>query len=371
MNLFEYEGKQQLRRFSIPTPDSVLLTTDDAPAPMPFPFVLKAQVMTGGRGKAGGVKVCQNEAEYREYAKNILHMQIKGHSVHGLLAEQMIQAEKEYYISITQQGVELPTLIFSRMGGMDIERVAAETPDEIHKFQIDPFTGLKGYQKKQLASLMGVEPAEAVSFLDKLQNAFFGGSALLVEINPLGVIGGKLVAMDSKFVIDDHARAARDTIAALEEARLMLHDYKAPEKEATTVTYVPSGNVGMISDGAGTGMLTLDLLTDAGLDVACFTELGGMTSEEVMYRAMQLTLEGHDEIQALMIVLIGGFNRMDNMARGITSYVREHNVQIPIFTRMCGTMEEEGIRIMQEAGLSTYYDLTETVEMLRKAVKGE
>ena len=152
----------------------------------------------------------------------------------------------------------------------------------------------------------------------------------------------------------------------------MLHDYKAPEKEATTVTYVPlSGNVGMISDGAGTGMLTLDLLTDAGLDVACFTELGGMTSEEVMYRAMQLTLEGHDEIQALMIVLIGGFNRMDNMARGITSYVREHNVQIPIFTRMCGTMEEEGIRIMQEAGLSTYYDLTETVEMLRKAVKGE
>ena len=372
MNLFEYEGKQQLRRFSIPTPDSVLLTTDDAPAPMPFPFVLKAQVMTGGRGKAGGVKVCQNEAEYREYAKNILHMQIKGHSVHGLLAEQMIQAEKEYYISITQQGVELPTLIFSRMGGMDIERVAAETPDEIHKFQIDPFTGLKGYQKKQLASLMGVEPAEAVSFLDKLQNAFFGGSALLVEINPLGVIGGKLVAMDSKFVIDDHARAARDTIAALEEARLMLHDYKAPEKEATTVTYVPlSGNVGMISDGAGTGMLTLDLLTDAGLDVACFTELGGMTSEEVMYRAMQLTLEGHDEIQALMIVLIGGFNRMDNMARGITRYVREHNVQIPIFTRMCGTMEEEGIRIMQEAGLSTYYDLTETVEMLRKAVKGE
>ncbi len=372
MNLFEFEGKQQLRRFSIPTPDSVLLTTDDAPAPMPFPFVLKAQVMTGGRGKAGGVKVCQNEAEYREHAKNILHMQIKGHSVHGLLAEQMVKAEKEYYISITQQGVEVPTLIFSRMGGMDIERVAAETPEEIHKFPIDPFTRLKGYQKKQLAGLMGVEPVEAVTFLDKLQNAFFGGSALLVEINPLGVIGGKLVAMDSKFVIDDHARAARETIAALEEARTALHDYKAPEKEATTVTYVPlTGDVGMISDGAGTGMLTLDLLTDLGLDVACFTELGGMTSEEVMYRAMQLTLEGHSEIKALMIVLIGGFNRMDNMERGITKYVREHDVKIPIFTRMCGTMEEEGLAIMKEAGLPTYYDLTQTALTLRKAVKGE
>lgn len=372
MNLFEYEGKQQLRRFEIPTPDSVLLTSDLAPAPMPFPFVLKAQVMTGGRGKAGGVKVCADEAQYRAYAKDILHMQIKGHPVHGLLAEQMVAPEKEYYICITQQGVELPTLIFSRMGGMDIERVAAETPEQIHKFPIDPFTRLKGYQKKQLAALMAVDAAEADLFLDRLQNAFFGAGAVLVEINPLGVVDGKLLAMDSKFVLDDHARAARAQIAELEQARAGLYAYQTPEKERTTVTYVPlSGAVGMISDGAGTGMLTLDLLTDLGLDVACFTELGGMTSEEVMYRAMQLTLEGHPEIRALMIVLIGGFNRMDNMARGITSYIREHDVTIPVFTRMCGTMEEEGLAIMREAGLPTYYDLTQTAQELRKAVKGE
>lgn len=371
MNLFEYEGKLQMQRFSIPTPNNVLLTTDDAPAPMPFPFVLKAQVMTGGRGKAGGVKACSNEEEYREHAKNILHMEIKGHPVHGLLAEEMIRAEKELYISITQQGVSKPTLIFSRMGGMDIEGVAATTPEEIHKLEIDPFTGLKGYQKKFLASMMGVDTQEAVAFLEKLERAFFDGNALLVEINPLGVIDGRLIAMDSKFVIDDHARAARGVMEELEANRQKLYRYETPEKEATTVTYVPlNGDVGMISDGAGTGMLTLDLLTDLGLDVACFTELGGMTSEEVMYRAMELTLGNHPHIKALMIVLIGGFNRMDNMARGITKYVAEHDIKIPIFTRMCGTMEEEGIRIMKEAGLETYYNLTETAKKLRDTVKG-
>ena len=137
------------------------------------------------------------------------------------------------------------------------------------------------------------------------------------------------------------------------------------------MTYVPlNGDVGLISDGAGTGMLTLDLLTDMGLDVACFTELGGMTSEEVMYRAMELTLDNHPNLRAAMIVLIGGFNRMDNMARGITRYVAEHNITIPIFTRMCGTMEEEGIQIMREAGLETEYDLTETAKKLCAAVKG-
>jgi len=371
MNLFEYEGKRLMRRFSIPTPQNVLLTTDDAPAPLPFPFVLKAQVMTGGRGKAGGVKVCANEAEYRAYAKDILHMQIKGHPVHGLLAEELVHAGKELYLSITQQGVSNPTLIFSSMGGMDIEGVAATHPEEIHKLEIDPFTGLKDYQKRFLASMMGVDAVEATAFLEKLERAFFDGSALLVEINPLGIVDGHLVAMDSKFVIDDHARRARPVTEALEQERQKLYCYRNPEKETTTVTYVPlTGDVGMISDGAGTGMLTLDLLTDLGLDVACFTELGGMTSEEVMYRAMELTLGNHPHIKALMIVLIGGFNRMDNMARGITRYVAEHGVTIPIFTRMCGTMEEEGIRIMREAGLDTYYDLTETAKKLRAAVKG-
>lgn len=371
MNLFEYEGKQFLRRFEISVPKGVLLTGEDAPCPMDFPVVLKAQVMTGGRGKAGGIRVCGSEEEYLAAAPAILNMQIKGHRVHGLLAEQMLHAEREFYISITQQGVVRPTLIFSTAGGMEIEAVAEKLPHQIMKMEIDPFTHLKQYQKNQLAAMIGVEHEEAVRWIERLERAFFEGNALLVEINPLGVCSGKLIAMDAKVVIDDAAREAAPYLAALEEARHNLYRYIPPIRDSTTVTYVPlNGDVGLISDGAGTGMLALDLLTDLGLDVASFAELGGMITEEVIYRAMQLTFQGNADLKAVLIVLIGGFNRMDNMARGITRFVRDHNVKIPIFTRMCGTMEEEGIRMMQEAGLETFQDLTQTAKKLCAAVKG-
>lgn len=371
MNLFEYEGKQMMRSFGIPVPESHLLVMDDLPAPMDYPFVLKAQVLTGGRGKAGGVKVCQNEAEYRRNARDILHMDIKGHPVHGLLAEQMMKAEREFYLSITLQGVAVPTLIVSAMGGMDIEQVSREHPEEILKLEIDPFTRLKDYQKKMVADcLPDTDRADVYALLERVQAAFFSGGAMLVEINPLGLVHGKLVAMDSKFVIDDHADAMASTRARLEADRAVLSRYVTPQKEQTTITYVPlEGDVGLISDGAGTGMLTLDLLRDAGLQVASFCELGGMTTPEVMYRAMELTLRDHPGIKAVIVVLIGGFNRMDNMAMGLTSYCREHHVTIPVFCRMCGTMQEEGIRIMQENGRTTYDDLTTTVAAITDAVK--
>lgn len=372
MNLFEYEGKQMMRRFEIPVPESRLLTQEDAEAPLPYPFVLKAQVMTGGRGKAGGVKVCTNEQEYKQYAHDILNMEIKGHKVHGLLAEEMVQAQRELYLSITLQGVKRPTLIASRMGGMDIEAVSKESPEEIVKMEIDPFTGLKGYQIKSLAKKLEIEDMQDfTAMIKKVQKAFFDGGAMLVEINPLGVVDGKLIAMDSKFVIDNHDRRMKGVMAELEEARGNLKDYEPPVPEPTTITYVPlDGDLGLISDGAGTGMLTLDLLNDAGGKVASFCELGGMTTEEVMYRAMQLTLEGHPEIKGVIIVLIGGFNRMDNMALGITKYVKEHDVKIPIFTRMCGTMEEVGLATMKEAGMPTYNILTETVKQFVSEVEG-
>ena len=366
MDLFEFEGKALLRQYGIPVPNSQLITQEDAPEPMAYPFVLKAQVLTGGRGKAGGVKVCHDDDEYRQYTHNILHMEINGHKVHGLLAEEMEQIQKELYLSITLQGVSKPTLIFSSTGGMDIETVAATTPDKICKIEIDPFTGLKSYQLGYLAKQApDVDKKELVGFVRKVEKIFFSAGAKLVEINPLGVVDGKLVALDSKFVIDNNVRSMGETMAKLEEDRKQLFAYQPPKKEQTTITYVPlDGDIALISDGAGTGMLTLDLVHDHGGKLASFCELGGMTTEEVMYRALEVSLSGHPHIQGVIIVLIGGFNRMDNMARGIVRYVTEHKVNIPIYTRMCGTMEEEGLRIMQEAGLPTYYDLTETVELV-------
>jgi len=369
MNLYEFEGKRILSNFGIPVPQSEIIYTKDAAAPIKYPFVLKAQVLTGGRGKAGGIRVCTNEEEFRKNASEMLGMTIKGHKVHGLLCEQLMRAERELYLSITLQGVDKPTLIISEAGGMDIEEVAKNNPEGIIKMEIDPFTGLKDYQLNYLVKLLDYPDKQDMNTLIKrVQKVFLDTKAILVEINPLGVVDGKLMAMDSKLVLDDHARGMRSEIESILEERKKLVNLIAVEKEKTTITFVPleSGEIGLISDGAGTGMLTLDLITDEGGKVASFCELGGTTPAEVMYRAMELTLESGPPIKSILIVLIGGFNRMDDMAKGITGYLKDHKVNIPIFTRMCGTMEEEGKRIMSEAGLATYYDLTETV---RRCVK--
>ena len=372
MNLFEYEGKSILKQYDIPVPDSQLVVSEKETAPMDFPFVLKAQVMTGGRGKAGGVKVCHDASEYSTYAHDIINMTIKGHQVHGLLAEAMVSPAHELYMSITLQGVKVPTLIASAKGGMDIEQVAKEEPEAIIKIEIDPFTGIKDYQLRYLAERLAVvDKNELAVFVRKLQKAFFDSGATLTEINPLGVVDGKLMAMDAKVVLDNHTSAMQKTMDALEADRQKLYKYVTPEKEATTVTFVPlEGNTGLISDGAGTGMLTLDLLRDAGVEVSSFAELGGMTSPEVMYRAMELTFKNNPAIDALMVVLIGGFNRMDNMAVGLTKFMDEHHIHIPVYCRMCGTKQEDGIQIMHEHGLKTYDVLTETVGELVDFVKG-
>lgn len=371
MNLFEFEGKQLFRDAGIPVPQSCLAPSSEALPDLPFPFVLKAQTMTGGRGKAGGIKVCQNEADFRQYALAILGMTIKGHPVHGLLAEEMVSPERELYLSITLQGVKAPTLIASAMGGMEIERVAAEHPQELLRIELDPFLGLKAYQRRALARKLKVaDDAKFAAFLERLQKIFFEKDALLVEINPLGVIGGELVAMDAKVVLDDHARFRHEPLfSALEETRASL-GYHTPQGDGTTITYVPlDGEIGLISDGAGTGMLALDLVTQAGGRVASFCELGGTTPAEVMYKAMEYTCKSQAQLKSILVVLIGGFNRMDDMANGITRYLADHPTRIPIFTRMCGTMEEEGFRIMDEAGLFTCRGLTETVEKAVGAAK--
>ena len=365
MNLYEYEGKRLLSSFDIPVPKSEMIYSDNIQAPLPYPFVLKAQVLTGGRGKAGGIKVCTDEALFKKNASEMLAMTIKGYKVNGLLCEQMVEAEHELYLSITLQGVDKPTLIISADGGMEIEEVAEKNPEKIIKMEIDPFTGLKEYQLKTIAKLLKYsDEQDLISLLKKLQQAFFKTKALLVEINPLGVVDGKLIAMDSKFVLDDNARrVVGETMANIENERKKLINLATEEKEKTTITYVPleDGEIGLISDGAGTGMLTLDLISDEGGKVASFCELGGITSSEVMYRAMQLTLESGVPVKKVLAVFIGGFNRMDDMANGITAYLKDHPIDIPIFTRMCGTMEEEGKRIMSEAGLVTYDNLVESV----------
>jgi succinyl-CoA synthetase beta subunit len=372
MDLYEFEGKALLAQHSVPTPKSAMVYSDAAPAPLPYPFVLKAQVLTGGRGKAGGVRVCKDEAEYRKNAAEMLGMSIKGHKVNGLLCEERVAAEQEYYLSITLQGVDRPTLIVSRSGGMEIEEIARSAPEKIIRERIDPFTGLKEYQLNRVIKTIAPKNIEGFRALVRgVERAFMDMKAILVEINPLGAVGDSFVAMDSKIVLDDHAQGMRDAMDAMERARLALPNYVAKAKEQTTITFVPlgEGDVGLISDGAGTGMLTLDLIADAGGKVASFCELGGTTNADVMYKAMDYTLTSGRRPRSVIVVLIGGFNRMDDMANGITAYMRDHAIDVPVYTRMCGTMQEEGIEIMRRAGLSTMDDLMETVQAAVRSSK--
>ena len=374
MNLYEFEGKKLFKEAGIPVPESTLITSADVAVPFDFPFVVKAQTMTGGRGKAGGVRMCHNEDEFRKNASEIIDMKIKGHPVCGLLCEKAVNLQKELYVSFTIQGVQRPTMIFSAAGGMDIEEVAVKAPDKLKKVEIDPFIGLMDYQLKEICMLVPeADTKELSAFLRKLYRLFCDKQAKLVEINPLGISDGHLIALDSKVVLDDHSRASAQDCLNIETERSKLVNYEVPYKETTTITYIPldGGNIGLISDGAGTGMLTLDLITENGGKLGSFCELGGTTPAEVMYRAMQYTLERKQGIKAIIVVLIGGFNRMDDMANGITGYLKDHKVDVPIFTRMCGTMEEEGKKIMADAGLKTYSNLTDTVKLLIEAANKE
>lgn len=372
MDLFEFEGKALLKKYGIAVPDSFLITSKQDIPSLPFPFILKAQVLTGGRGKAGGVRKCFTKEEYDKYAEEILSMRIQGHQVYGLLAEKLVPAEKEMYLSLTISGVKTPTLIFCRKGGMEIEQATREKPEDLFKMEIDPFIGLKTYQIRMLKErIPEVSSAEIQEFLKAIQTLYKNSGAKLIEINPLGVVDGHLIAMDAKISLDDYEKKTLSFRETLKKKRVVLKGYSEKEEEKTTLTFIPlSGNVGLISDGAGTGMLSLDLLGDRGIHVSSFGELGAMITPDVMYHAMEKTVENNPNIQAFFIVLIGGFNRMDNMAKGIVSFLKDHDCHIPVFCRMCGTNENEGRKIMEENHLPAYDVLDDAICALSNELKG-
>ena len=363
MKLFEFEGKRLLADCGIRVPESCMVTNLSQP-PMAYPFVLKAQTLSGGRGKAGGIRICRNDEEFRKNAREIMSLTIKGNPVHGLLAEQVMEIRQEIYLAITQQSSAYPRLIACASGGMEIENLARTDPDRLFTAELDPFSGLSGEQLEKLISFLGLKEGEIRKVIDALQHCFFHNDAVLVEINPLGVVDGGLMALDAKVELDNKAEyrhaALFDTIR---QSRDILQNFTEEKDDGTTITFVPlDGTIGLISDGAGTGMLTLDMLYDRGGMVASFCELGGTTPASTMYKAMEYTFSSGKDLKSLLIVLIGGFNRMDDMANGIVSYLKDHEVQVPIITRMVGNMEEVGLKIMEEAGLKTYSVLTEAVD---------
>ena len=276
-------------------------------------------------------------------------------------------------MSITVNGTAAtPVLVASEAGGVDIERVAQETPEKIVTIPINPLIGPSDYQVRALAKGIGVKDRKGLKkIVDGLWSVFSGCDATLVEVNPLVSTPDGFVALDGKMVIDDKAAFRQGELLAdlkAEQGRLPGAEIEAERSD--TITYVPlDGTVGLISDGAGTGMLTLDLIRDEGGAAADFCEMGGLTSPEVMYDAMSAVLSD-DKVKSLLVVLIGGFNRMDERAEGIIRYRDERGLNVPIVVRMCGTMEEKGIEMMKEASLATCDDLLTAVKTAVKAAAG-
>jgi succinyl-CoA synthetase beta subunit len=374
MKLYEFQGKSLFREAGIPVPNGAVVTASDRSG-LFAPSAVKAQVLSGGRGKAGGVLLASTMDEAKKAADSILSMELKGEPVKAVLVEEKMNIRAEYYLAVTFDGeAGTPLFMASASGGMDIESVAEHTPEKILKLPVDPLWGLTDYKIREMADFLGYEnKKEFVSFARKLWNLFREKEAVLVEINPLVVTDSGLVALDSKIEIDDDAKPRLKDLFEQNLSEQARITGKEADADHGTITYVPlDGNVGLISDGAGTGMLTLDLIKDFGGSAADFCEMGGLTSPEVMYSAMDQVFSDKKDIRSLLVVLIGGFNRMDEMAEGITSYLRDHSVSIPLVVRLCGTMEEEGKTIMKEAGLPVYDDLrTAVADAVRFAAGGE
>ncbi len=375
MKLYEFQGKRLFADYGIPIPQSGLLESATDELPFAAPGVLKSQVLVGGRGKAGGIRVVKSNGEATEAIEDLFGMEIGGERVAAVLMEEKVDFSSEYYIALTHDGGKaLPLMIASASGGVDIEQVAREDPEAILTQAFDPLLGPLDYQIRRAARSLGIDNARDLgSLVQKMYRLFRDTDATLVEINPLAQTPDGLLALDSKILLDEKAVYRQKDLfgSLLVEQNALSGGDERLEKE-DTITFVDlDGDVGMISDGAGTGMLTLDLIRDAGGEAATFCEMGGITNPQVMYDAIAAVMNRQPEVKSLLIVLIGGFNRMDEMAEGIIRYREENGIDIPLVVRMVGTLEEVGKEMMSEAGLSTYDDLPEAVEEAVRLAKGD
>ena len=369
MRLYEFQAKRLFAGAGIPVPRSTYFNLPEQASNLEFPVILKAQVPIGGRGKAGGIRVARDRAEAEEIAAELLGCEIQGHTVGALLAEAMTEVQREIYVAVLfDKGTNQVMLVGSAEGGVDIEQVAKVSPEKIVKKTLHPFLGLPQFVMRYVARELGVkEPRQFGAILKAMYELLWTHDATLVEINPLAETPEGLLALDAKMTLDDKAAYRHATLFAdlarehkeLEQGKETLAEKLAEERDITYVLL--DGDVGLIADGAGTGMLTLDLIQDAGGHPANFCEMGGLASPEVMCQAIEVVL-ANPNVRALLITLIGGLTRMDEMADGIVQYAKSHEFTVPIVIRMAGTQEEVGKATLKRAGFETFDDLPGAVE---------
>ena len=377
MDLYEYQGKELFRRVGIPVGDGRLATTPgearQAAEVLGGPVVVKAQVLTGGRGKAGGVKLAKNAHEAEEHAKNILGLDIKGHVVKRLWIEQASDIAKEYYLSLTfDRGAKKPLFMFTTQGGIDIEQVAEESPDALVRLHVDPLEGFHPWQARRLVYGAGIsEPSEqkqVAAIVGRLYDAFVRFDAMLCEINPLIVTpDGEVKALDSKFTVDDNALYRHPDVAEMRD--LEAADPLEALAREKHVTYVKlDGEVGVLGNGAGLTMSTVDVVTFAGGRPANFCDLGGGGDAQGVVDALEV-ITRDPQVKAIFFNIFGGITRCDEVARGVLQALGQMGIELPIVVRLDGTNAEEGRRILAEAAPPNLHVEPTMLEAARRAVE--
>jgi succinyl-CoA synthetase beta subunit len=358
MDLLEYQGKQLFARHGVPVPAGAHAVGVDeavrAAEEIGFPCVIKAQVQIGGRGKAGGIKVAQNADEAREHAQAILGMDIRGLTVHELWVEAASEIASEYYASVVfDRSAKAPLMMLSTKGGMDIEEVAAEDPQAIARLHIDPLLGYQDFHGRRLGFQAGVDddvvrPVGAM--LAKLYEVFVAEEATLVEVNPLIVTPQREVrALDAKVTLDDNSLYRHPDNAELRD--ISREDPQERMAKERGLIYVKlDGDIGILGNGAGLVMSTLDVVAEAGGSPANFLDAGGGSKAEAITSAVEVILS-NPKVKAVLFNIFGGITRGDEVARGLIEAFDRIKPDVPFVVRLDGTNDEEGRRLLAEANL--------------------
>jgi succinyl-CoA synthetase beta subunit len=359
MDLLEYQGKQLFAKHGVPVPDGrPAKTVQEAVAAaeeIGYPVVVKAQVLIGGRGKAGGIKLAKDKAEAERYASDILGMDIRGFTVHELWIEAASDIAEEYYAAIVfDRSAKKPMAMLSKMGGMDVEEVAETDPEAMRMLHVDPLLGFQDFHGRRLAFESGIA-ADVIrpvgAMLAKLYEVFVEEDATLVEVNPLLVTGDRqVVALDAKVTLDGNALYRHPDSAALLDS---APDEDPQERMARErgLTYVKlDGNVGILGNGAGLVMSTLDVVAQAGGSPANFLDAGGGSKAEAITSAVEVILSDA-KVKAVLFNIFGGITRCDEVAKGLIEAFAQIKPEVPFVVRLDGTNDVEGRALLAEANL--------------------
>lgn len=376
MKLHEYQSKFRFAEFGIPIPRGKVATSpQDAytiAKEIDGPVVVKAQVLVGGRGKAGGVKLAQTPDEAQRYAEEILGMDIKGLTVKKVLIDPAASINNEIYLGVTtDRGARKNVMMASSAGGVDIEEVAATTPDKIIRVHIDPFLGLRDYQALHIANGIGLPRDNWKQFIKiakGLYEVYVASDASLAEINPLIITGaGDLLAVDGKMVIDDSALFRQRDLAEMRDL-----DEEAPletEARQAGLAYIKlDGNIGCMVNGAGLAMTTMDIIKLYGGQPANFLDTAGGADVEKVAKAFQL-LASDPSVEAILVNIFGGITRCDEVADGILSAMDEVEVTVPMVVRLVGTRDKEGREILANAKIENLKTAATLAEAAQRAVE--